>query len=78
MDNFHTYDDLIRFIYREMSAEEAVAMADCVDSDLTTRLVFDELLLAKSQLPKVQFNPSPRTLNNILQHSTKTTFEAYL
>lgn len=78
MENISTYENLVRFIYRDMSAEEAMNFADFVDADFDARLAFDELLLAKLQLPKVQFDPSPNTLNNILQYSKSTALEASL
>ncbi|MFN4254496.1 MAG: hypothetical protein ACK4Q5_05780 [Saprospiraceae bacterium] len=76
MESLHTYEeDLIRFIYRDMGADEAVSMADCIDADLETRHAFDQLLLAKLQLPKAQFEPSPRSLQNILQYSQASALE---
>lgn len=76
-----TYTDnnaLVQFLYREMPAEEAVEMASKIEADLEMRAMFDALLLAKIQLPKVRFNPSNAALNNILQYSTKTAYEASL
>ncbi|MCW5922936.1 MAG: hypothetical protein KIS77_11365 [Saprospiraceae bacterium] len=76
-----TYTDnnaLVQFLYREMPAEEAVEMASKIEADLEMRAMFDALLLAKIQLPKVRFNPSTAALNNILQYSTKTAYEASL
>lgn len=78
MEENYTYNALVQFMYREMPAEEAVEMAHRIEEDPEIRAVFDELLLAKTQLPKARFNPSQAALNNILQYSTKTAFEASL
>lgn len=77
MESLHTYEeDLIRFIYRDMGADEAVSMADSIDADLETRHAFDQLLLAKLQLPKAKFEPSPGSIQSILQYSKKSALEA--
>lgn len=77
MKDFHTYANLVRFAYRDTSANEAVSMADSIENNFDMRLEFEEILFAKQQLPKVQFNPSSTTLNNILQYSAKTAMETY-
>jgi hypothetical protein len=78
MEENYTFNALVQFLYREMPAEEAVEMAHLIENDPQMRAMFDELLLAKIQLPKAKFNPSRTALNNILQYSTKTAFEASL
>ncbi len=78
MEETYTFNALVQFLYREMPAEEAVEMAHLIESDPEMREMFDSLLLAKVQLPKVKFNPSQVAINNILQYSTKTAFEASL
>ena len=77
MEETYTYDALVHFLYREMPAIEAIETAQSLDADPALRAQFDELLLAKTQLPKARFNPSSAVLNNILQYSAKTAFEAY-
>lgn len=78
MEEKYTYDALVQFLYHEMPADEAVVMAEQLESDDTLRAVFSDLAEAKMQLPKARFNPSPAVLNNILQYSTKTALEAQL
>lgn len=78
MEESYTLNALVQFLYREMPAEEAVEMAHLIEEDPQMRAMFDDLLLAKVQLPKVRFNPSKVALDNILQYSTKTAFEASL
>lgn len=76
MQENYTYHSLVHFLYREMPAEEAVGFAQQIDEDPELRALFDDLLLAKTQLPRARFEPSPAVLNNILQYSTKTALEA--
>lgn len=76
MQENYTYDSLVHFLYREMPAEEAMGFAQQIDEDPELRDLFDDLLLAKTQLPKARFEPSAAVLNNILQYSTKTALEA--
>lgn len=78
MEENYTLNAMVQFVYREMPAEEAVEMAHLIEQDPEMRAMFDDLLLAKVQLPKARFNPSNATLDNILQYSTKTAFEASL
>lgn len=77
MKENYTYNSLVQFLYHEMPAEEAGVMAQQMEEDPELRDLFDDLLSAKTQLPKARFNPSSAVLNNILQYSTKTALEAY-
>lgn len=78
MEENYTMNALVQFLYHEMPAEEAVEMAHQIEENPDMREMFDTLLLAKVQLPKAKFNPSNAALDNILQYSTKTAFEASL
>lgn len=69
MDYFNKYDALVRFVYRDSDADEARAIAEKISSDLEMRVMRDELLMAKMELPKVQFNPAPATINNVLAYA---------
>ena len=76
MEKNYTYESLVQFLYHDLPADEAVLMTQCLEEDPEMRTRFEVLLRAKNQLPKVQFNPAPAVLNNILQYSTKTALEA--
>lgn len=78
MEETYTYDaSMVQFLYRELSAGDAVEMAHLIEENPEIGADFNTLLFAKAQLPKVQFNPSPAVLNNILQYSAKTALEAH-
>lgn len=74
-ETYTYYDDLVQFMYHEMPAGMAAEMSHLIEQDQDMHDTFNALVLAKNQLPKVQFNPSQAVLNNILQYSTKTALE---
>jgi len=78
MEEKYTYESLVQFLYRDLPANEAVRLTHHLEENSGLRTAFEDLLHAKNQLPKVQFNPAPAVLNNILQYSTKTALEAQL
>ena len=78
MEESYIQDALVQFLYRETQADQATATTRQIEEDAELRACFDDMLLAKNQLPKARFNPSPAVLNNILQYSTKTALEAQL
>jgi len=78
MEETYTYDSqMVQFLYRELSAGDAVEMAHLIEDNSEISAGFNTLLFAKAQLPKVQFHPSPSVLQNILQYSAKTALEAH-
>ncbi len=68
---------MIQMIYGELEAAEVLELREWMDDDPALRLMFDDLRLTKSELPKVQFNPSQGALQSILQYSTKTAHNAW-
>lgn len=78
MEETYTYDaQMVQFLYRELSAGDAVEMAHLIEEDTEIGADYNAMLFAKAQLPKVLFNPSPSVLQNILQYSAKTALEAH-
>jgi hypothetical protein len=75
-ETYTTEDALVQYMYREMPADDAAEMAHLLDEDPELHAMFTDLMNAKTQLPKVQFNPSSTTIQNILTYSTKTALEA--
>ena len=73
MEKTYTYDDaLVQFLYHEMPAADAVELVAMIEEDPDLHAEFNSLLLAKTQLPKVQFHPSPASLQHILRYSAQT------
>ena len=75
MEEKYTYDALVQFLYHELSAQEVTEMTHSLEEDIEMLAVFQSLVSAKAQFPKVQFVPSSGVLNNILQYSAKTMLE---
>ena len=71
-----TQQHLIQYIYKETSAAETLAIAGALQEDWDLNESYEELLLGYQQLPKAKFNPSPSTLNSILNYSKQTAVEA--
>ena len=69
MKQTFTSEDLIRFLYKETSASETMAMQQALQEDLLLREEYRELRKGYEQLPKVTFSPAPATLQHILQYS---------
>ena len=79
MQENYTYDEaMVLMLYRELAVAGMVDLASELQEDSDLNDAFSDLLLAKTQLPRVMFNPSNAVLNNILQYSTKTAMEASL
>ncbi len=72
MINPYVEHGLVRFVYREMSAEEMAEVKQLLARDSAFRREYHELQQAKQMLPKVQFLPAPDVVRRILQYSTKT------
>ena len=75
MKQHFTKNDLIRFIYKETSASESLAIAEALNEDPVLFDEYEELYLAYQQLPKAKFSPAPSSLQNILRYSEQTVVE---
>jgi hypothetical protein len=72
MEEDTTLDAFVQLLYREMPAQEVADITRTIAHNSDLRAGYDQLLAAKSQLPKVQFNPSTDVLNRVLAYSAKT------
>lgn len=68
---------LIKYLYKETTASETIAIREALEQDLLLREEFQVLQQAQRQLPKVQFYPKVSTLQSILQHSRQTALEKH-
>ncbi len=69
--NFTT-NQLTRFLYKETSVSESMAIAQALEEDWNLYETYQELEQAKEQLPKVSFSPSNHTIQNILSYSEQS------
>jgi len=75
MDLRFTKNDLIRYIYKETSVAETLAINEALNSDTTLYMKYRTLLQGYQQLPKAKFSPSNNTIQNILKYSQHTALE---
>ncbi len=71
-----TKNDLVRYIYKETSIAETLAIDEALDQDCVLKDAYQELLSGYRQLPKAGFNAAPTTIQNILRYSQRTALEA--
>ena len=64
-----TQDNLVRFIYGEISAEEASLIQEALTSDLELKEIYDQLVESKAELDKIRLQPSQKVIDNILNYS---------
>ncbi|MCB0548748.1 MAG: hypothetical protein KDD19_14305 [Phaeodactylibacter sp.] len=72
-----TPNDLIQYLYNEVSATERLSMDEALCNDLELREEYEGLRDAYQQLPRVSFRPSSRTVQSILKYSERTTLEKH-
>ncbi len=72
MKQYFTQLDLIRFIYKETSAAETIAISEALENDPLLAEEYDELFEGYRHLPKAKFNPKPTSLQSILHYSEQT------
>lgn len=70
-----TPDHLIRFIYKETSAAETIAIDNALQQDDALWAEYQSLKQGYNQLPKAKFSPSKKALKNILAYSERTAVE---
>ena len=72
-----TPNHLIKYLYKETSASETLAINEALNEDRVLMEEFEELFQAYQQLPKVTFSPSAATIQNILGYSELKTMEKH-
>ena len=75
MEQKFTKDHLLKFIYKETTVAETMAINEALNSDFDLLMKYHELLQGYHQLPKVKFNPSGSVIHNILRYSNRTPVE---
>ncbi len=68
---------LIKYIYKETTITETLAINEALLTDFQLHQQYQELLFAQRQLPKVKFDAKKSTLNSILNYSKQATLETH-
>lgn len=72
MQQSFTPELLIQHLYHETGPSQALCVETMLREEPSVREEYRSLREAYRQLPKVQFNPSPRSIQRILRHSATT------
>lgn len=72
MKQNYTQLDLIRFIYKETSTTETIAISEALETDPLLASEYEELFEGFRLLPKAKFSPKPSSLKTILSYSEQT------
>ncbi|MEM1121600.1 MAG: hypothetical protein AAGJ18_14210 [Bacteroidota bacterium] len=76
MKQTFTNNDLVKFIYKETSAVETLAIQEALLMDAVLFDSYQSLMEGYSELPKVTFAPTNNALQNILKYSATNCVEA--
>lgn len=66
---------LIKFLYKETTASETLAVSEALYNDPELMAEYENIQQAHQYLPKVKFRPSVGALRNILSYSEQTAVE---
>jgi hypothetical protein len=69
MKKYYTQLDLVRFIYKETSATETIAIGEALNINPLLQEEYEELCEGYRLLPKAKFSPKPSALKKVLRHS---------
>ncbi|MEL7121765.1 MAG: hypothetical protein AAFO07_20115 [Bacteroidota bacterium] len=75
MQQTFTTEQLILFIYNELSTKDTMALRKAIQRSPELKKQYKELVAAQRQLPKVKFKASTGVLNRIKSYSKSTAFE---
>ena len=70
-----TPNHLIKYLYKETSASETIAISEELEENWELREEFALLQKTLRNLPKAKFNPSSNSIKEILGYSQKATIE---
>jgi hypothetical protein len=69
MKNYEGKDDILRFIYDEMSPQESNDFQQQLNSDLEIREEHDEIKEVQHELDSLRCSPSPDLLKSIMRYA---------
>lgn len=77
MEQNYTSEQLVQFIYNDLTITEHFEVQDAIENDAKLKLEYASLYNAYKELPKVQFRPADQTVDAILAYSKNLTTRAY-
>jgi hypothetical protein len=77
MKQSFTPNHLVKYLYHETTASENLAIDEAIAQDRVVADEYGQLLEAYQQLPKVKFNPSKSSIQQILGYSKRAALEEH-
>lgn len=76
MKQSFTNNDLVRYIYKETSLADTLAIQEALLADAALLENYQTLMSGYIELPKATFAPTTSALQNILNYSSRSVVEA--
>ena len=67
--NLFTSEDMLRFLYNEMTREESLAMQMALDADWKLRECMDEMKELLGSLDSARRSPRPQSIDAIMRYA---------
>lgn len=74
--NHFTTEDMIRYLYNEMSPEETRLVNEALASDWILKEKFEMLKASKNDLDNIHFAPRNSSINSIMQYAEQAAINA--
>jgi anti-sigma factor RsiW len=78
MKHVFTPQDLIAYLYSEVSIARRLAIQDALRSDPVLAMELEELRISKQQFPQVRFTAPKRSLERVLRYSRTAALEEHV
>jgi hypothetical protein len=72
MEQSFTQEDLIRFIYGEVSADEHIAIFEAIDTNPEIRAEYDKIQEVLKGLDSIELSPSDTTIQILNEESSES------
>lgn len=72
-----TPNHLLKFLYKETTASESLAIQEAMNDNFELQEQYNEMQAGYRQLPKVKFNPSNSSIQKILGYSQNSAVSAH-
>ncbi|MDQ3072379.1 MAG: hypothetical protein M3Q97_03825 [Bacteroidota bacterium] len=69
MPSSYTQEDVVRFIYAEVTPEEHIAIGQAIEQDAVLYETYQEMREVLSRMDKFSASPHPSTIEIIMEHS---------
>lgn len=71
MENNYSHTDIFQYIYNELDDEKSIMFENVLQEDVELREDYEQTIKILGLLDRLSENPSPTTIDLILEYSTK-------